>query len=88
LGRRINVEVEYLGFVAQLTGKKEETFTLEDDFNLQALLESVLNRYQSLFKGSGNLLVAVNKRVVQPNEEKWFLLEGDRVTVGFKISGG
>ena len=86
--RRINVEVEYLGFVAKLTGKKEETFILADDFNLQTLLESVLNRYQSLSKGRGNLLVAVNKRVVQPNGEKWFLLDGDRVTVGFKISGG
>jgi len=88
LGRRINVEVEYLGFVAKLTGEKEETFTLEDDFSLQTLLESVLSRYQSLSKGRGSLLVAVNKRVVQQYGEKLSLLEGDRVSIGLKISGG
>ncbi|MBT9172680.1 MAG: hypothetical protein DDT21_01066 [Syntrophomonadaceae bacterium] len=86
--RKITVEVEYLGFAAGLAGKKEEQLTLEDEYSLQALLQSVFNRCPQLSGVSGGLIVAVNKRVVQPDGETRSLDDGDRVSVGLKISGG
>lgn len=87
-GRRINIEVEYLGFIVKLTGKKEETFTLEGDFGLQTLLQSILNRYQPTSLVRDNIIMAVNKKIVHPDGEKRFLFDGDRVSIGLKISGG
>jgi molybdopterin converting factor small subunit len=88
LAGKITVEVEYLGFAAGLAGKKEELLSLEDEYSLQDLLQSILNSCLPLSGVSSSLIVAVNRRVVRPDGKKISLVDGDRVSVGLKISGG
>lgn len=84
----VRVQMEYVGFVAKLTGRKEELIVLEEDFDLQALLRMVLNRRQPLAEVRSSLIVALNKKIVQPEGASHTLVDGDRVSVGLKISGG
>jgi len=88
LRKKITVQVEYLGFAAGLAGKKDEQLTLEDENSLLAQLEFILNNCQPLSRIRSSLIVAVNRKVIQPDGEKRTLVDGDRVSIGLKVSGG
>lgn len=87
----ININVEYIGPAAVLTGTREEIFKLRQGSTLQDLFDTVLNHRELLSRDKAKLFVAVNKKVQSPDPQEWsgrIICEGDRVMVGFKIIGG
>jgi len=87
----IAVDVEYAGLVAKLAGQSRDRYTLPEGGNLETLLSLVFSRHESLAKGKGALLIAVNNKVLTVSPELWGkqrLHNGDHVMLTVKIIGG
>lgn len=88
----INVTVKYLMAFSQVTGKKNETLTIEDGLTVENLLQQLYSRYGRKLKklvetdlDNRSVIFVVN------GEEKDLsttLNQGDEVLISYPVGGG
>ncbi len=87
----MTIDVDYMGLIANLTGKDGERFELTEGSSLDDLLNEFLHQYPSFEKDQKSLLFVVNKKAVTTAKKSWNLFplsNGDQVIIGVKIIGG
>lgn len=81
----MNVKVRYFALYRDLSGKSDESISLDDGSTLESLLKEVKRSHPIFEKQPGQFLLAVNEEYARPDT---VLKEGDEVAIFPNVSGG